>query len=116
MNTRTPLPPKVPVNIDELLIKFGVTAVDEPSKKLTSWINSTDTIDANKEYLLSEIVNLLARNNVNDWFEEDLKMKAISLIMFIADLDEGKKIGVFYYHSPNEKHLRVTSISGKVGE
>ena len=125
MNTRPPLPPKVSVEINELLVKFSVLSISEPSDKLIDWIDASGTIDTNKEYLLSEIVNLLAKNNVNDWFEEDLKMKAISLIMFLADLDEGTKIGVFYKRALHWKtpefslsvvsNCMVASVKGRGG-
>ncbi len=95
--------PKIPIDVNELLAKFSIQAVNIPNANLTDWLAANGILNEYDEHLLAKVAALLINNNVNDWFEEDLKMKAISLIMFLADIDEVNKIGVFYERSLNWK-------------
>ena len=86
---------KLAVDVNVLLSHFNLVYIKQPDSVLAPWLTATGSLDLVATTILGELEDILPIS-VNDWLEEDLKMKAISLIMFLAHIDEAQKIGVFY--------------------
>jgi hypothetical protein len=73
---------------------------------LAEWLNCTTVLNPNEQYLFDIILND-AKEKIEGWQEEDLKMQFIAFVLRIADL------------SSNEKHYQPyfeRTVSAMVGE
>ena len=82
-------------DLDTVLESFMIDIIKK-CRHLDDWIdNLTGTLLPEELYQL-EIARLWLESDGNFWNEEELKMKFISVVMNLSNLDEPKKIQVFY--------------------
>jgi hypothetical protein len=87
---------KIKAELDTLIEIFDLKFVKNP----ITFSDFIQDIDVDKlediaEQILTKIETSLSLE-IDGWFEEELKMKLLSPIFFLADLSELKKIGVFF--------------------
>jgi hypothetical protein len=85
--------------MDDVEQEFGIRK-HKTLPALQTWLNANTPISAAHKEMLLELRELL-REYANDWNEEELKMKFISFIIRLADLD-GET-----YHTFLERELRA---------
>ncbi len=87
---------KIKAELDPLTEIFDLNFVKNP----ITFSNFIQDIDIDKlEDIAEQILTKIETNlslEIDGWFEEELKMKLLSPILFLADLTELKKIGVFF--------------------
>jgi hypothetical protein len=87
---------KIKAELDTLIEIFDLKFVKNP----ITFSNFIQDIDVDKlEDIAEQILTKIETNlslEIDGWFEEELKMKLLSPILFLADLAELKKIGVFF--------------------
>jgi hypothetical protein len=62
---------------------------------LNSWLSSTFTLTVEENHILDKIYEEIAEDG-DYWNEEELKIKAVGLLFFLADITVKNKIKVFY--------------------
>jgi hypothetical protein len=86
---------KIKSELDTLLVEFKLKQLEE-TKALSNWIEPSEIkLEDFAEQVLAKIEPRLSLE-IDGWFEEELKMKLLSPILFLADFAELKKIGVFF--------------------
>ncbi len=87
---------KIKAELDTLIELFDLKFV----KNSIAFSDFIQDIDVDKlEDIAEQILTKIETNlslEIDGWFEEELKMKLLSPIFFLADLAELKKIGVFF--------------------
>ena len=88
--------PKI-INESNILISEFKLRFDENSKCLAEWLNNDNLSRISKfdDEVLAEIEPHL-NIKIDGWLEEELKMKVLSIIFFLAKISEFEKIDVFY--------------------
>lgn len=82
-------------SVDEVIDTFGIEKNFNDST-LNNWINNpSGKLELHHQLILDEHRQLLARK-WDEWNEEELKMHFISFVLFLAQLEEPKKISTYY--------------------
>jgi hypothetical protein len=94
---------------DVLLDAFGLTKTFN-SAYVNQWMNTTDTLTDLQQLLLNDI-HQKSFQRISGWNEEEVKMKMISFLFYIANLEEDGKINTFFEREMmadiDGKHLSV---------
>lgn len=97
---------KLPLDINTLLDVFGIEVIST-SIVLDDWLNvGYELTPAQADLLQAAQASFLLQGD--EWNEEELKVKFLSFLFFIADIDTPKKIQTFY-----ERSLSAT-VSGEL--
>jgi hypothetical protein len=88
---------KVKAEFNYLVVEFGLNFVQEnDSALLAGWLQKGPiTLETLSEEMLAKVEPRLSAE-IDGWFEEELKMKLLALILMLAELDVARKIGVFF--------------------
>ncbi len=97
---------KLANDTDVLLDAFGLTKTFN-SPYVNQWINTSDTLTEPQKFFLNDIYQQ-SFQRISGWNEEEVKMKMISFLFYIADLEEAGKIYTFF-----ERELSA-NIDGKM--
>lgn len=81
-------------DVDNLAEAFDIQAVDE-CQELNAWLNATAMLLANELETIETLRQKLIKSG-GSWNEEELKIQFIGVLLFIADIDEDKKIKTFF--------------------
>lgn len=100
---------KIAIDTDSLLEAFEIVknSADE-CLVLEKWLTATGELTLLQETLLTDI-HRRSIDYINGWNEEELKMKLISLLFYIADIEERGKIATFF-----ERPLKATIKNYKI--
>jgi hypothetical protein len=79
------------------------------SEVLNKWLSSTFTLSVEENHILDKIYEEIAEDG-DYWNEEELKIKAVGLLFFLADITVKNKIKVFY-ERPLSAKIRGYTIS-----
>ncbi len=86
-------------NVDDVLGNFGITKVKYTSVLLTQWLNIEheveNTLTPTQSVIFQDVLDLI-NADVEGWNEEELKMKALSLIFYIAKMEDIPRVKMFY--------------------
>lgn len=85
---------KLPLDINTLLDTFNIEVV-ENNEALDTWLNATDVLTVSQSELLTAVQKSLLKQG-DEWNEEELKVKFLSFLFFIADIETPKRIQTFY--------------------
>ncbi len=86
---------KIKSELDTLLVEFRLKQLEE-TKALSNWIEPNEiNLDDFAEQVLAKIEPRL-KLEIDGWFEEELKMKLLSPIFILSELQEPEKIGIFF--------------------
>ena len=103
-------------NIDDVLGNFDIEKVKYDSILLKRWLTIENSSDNNftptQNVILQDVLEFL-NADVEDWNEEELKIKALSLIFYIAKLEEVPRVKMFY-ERPIQATIPPFSIDVKV--
>jgi hypothetical protein len=101
---------KLATDTDVLIDAFGLDKV-YGGVLMDEWINSTGELTIHQNQLLNDVYQHSFRK-VGGWNEEEVKMKLISFLFYIADFEEEGKIATFFERDLsadiNDKRLSVT--------
>ncbi|TAE29381.1 MAG: hypothetical protein EAZ91_12595 [Cytophagales bacterium] len=81
-------------DISLLAETFGILPVED-SPELTTWLQTNETLRADEQQLLDKLYTR-SKNLINYWNEEELKMRFISHLLLIADIEVDHRIALFY--------------------
>ncbi len=84
-------------DVDNLAEAFGIEPVDE-CQLLTDWLSATATLSVHECETIETLRQKLVKAGSN-WNEEELKIQFIGVLLFIANIDEDKKIKTFFERS-----------------
>jgi hypothetical protein len=88
---------KLPLDINTLLDVFNIDVI-EKCLALDNWLDANYILTPTQTELLKAAqVSFLLQGD--EWNEEELKVKFLSFLFFIADIDTPKKIQTFYERS-----------------
>lgn len=86
-------------NIDDVLGYLNITKVKYTSVLLENWLD----VSEGKENILTPTQNVIFQDvlelinaNVEGWNEEELKIKALSLIFYIAKMEDAPRVKMFF--------------------
>ncbi|MDZ7880971.1 MAG: hypothetical protein U5L45_25090 [Saprospiraceae bacterium] len=86
-------------NIDDILGNFNITKVKYNSLLLERWLDielgAENILTPTQTVIFQDVLDLL-NADVEGWNEEELKMKALSLIFYIAKMEDMPHIKMFY--------------------
>jgi hypothetical protein len=86
---------KIKAELNTLLVAFNLKQIEE-IKALSEWIEPNElSLDDISESFLAKIEPRL-KLEIDGWLEEELKMKLISPIFILSELQEPEKIGIFF--------------------
>ncbi len=85
---------KIATDTDVLLDAFQLEKV-YGGPQIEEWINAKSELTPNQAVLLEDIY-LQSYKRVGGWNEEEVKMKVISFLFYIADIEEEGKISTFF--------------------
>ncbi len=85
---------KLSTDTDILLDAFQIEKV-YGGTLIENWVTSTSKLTSSQSELLEDIY-LQSFKKVGGWNEEEVKMKLISFLFYIADIEEEGKISTFY--------------------
>ena len=91
---------KVKLEANELLTIFELKHCRDQHPKLQNWMHSSGTLSATDEVILKDIVEE-TRFRIEGWNEEELKMKAIALLFYLAHIKIEGKVDIFYERNIN---------------
>jgi hypothetical protein len=81
-------------DVDNLAEAFNIQAVDD-CQVLTGWLRTTATLSAYELETVEVLRQKLVKSGSN-WNEEELKIQFIGVLLYVADIDEDKKIKTFF--------------------
>jgi hypothetical protein len=87
---------KIKAELNTLFEYFDLTFINTPDV-LSDLLQQVEikNLEDLAEQILTKIESRLALE-IDGWFEEELKMNLLSPILFLSDINEPKKIGVFF--------------------
>jgi hypothetical protein len=91
---------KLPLDTDIIIESYGLSKILNGSI-LTNWLSATGELNDFESHLI-DLVYQKSFSRMGGWNEEELKMKLISHIFFIADVEVEGKISTFYERILNE--------------
>jgi hypothetical protein len=101
-------PKRLHLDIDSILVHFELPRL-RLGKAITEWVESTGSLTEAENQRLDKLYQK-ALKSADGWNEEELKMKFISLIFDLADIEESDKI-VSFYERPMTAVLKNVKIS-----
>jgi hypothetical protein len=94
---------KISIDTDSLLDAFNIVpSQGKPCVELDKWLAATGILTPLQSALLDDVYERY-HDFINGWNEEELKMKMISFLFHIADIEERGKIATFF-----ERPLKAT--------
>ncbi len=81
-------------NLDLLLSTFDIEIVNE-SPFLTEWLTVGNDLSESDTLIIDKLYRQ-AKTEANHWNEEELKMRLVSVMFLLSDLDVPQKVKVFY--------------------
>jgi len=84
-------------NTDALTVAFDLTQHFR-GDSLENWLNVSGELKSSERALLEDI-HQKSLNKIRGWNEEELKMKMLSFLFYLAQIDEDGKIATFYERS-----------------
>jgi hypothetical protein len=94
---------KISIDTDSLLDAFNIVPNQgKPCLELDKWLAATGILTPLQSALLDDVYERY-HDFINGWNEEELKMKMISFLFHIADIEERGKIATFF-----ERPLKAT--------
>jgi hypothetical protein len=89
-------------NIDDVLGNFNIEKIKYKSSLLEDWLSIQNTAEnvltPTQSILFQDILTQL-NADVEIWNEEELKMKALSLIFYIAQMEAAPRVKMFFERS-----------------
>ncbi len=85
---------RLSTDTDTLISTFGLKK-QRDTELLNSWLNASGKLTPLQSELLDKVY-ASAINRIAGWNEEELKIKFISFLLFIADVEEEGKISSFF--------------------
>jgi hypothetical protein len=86
-------------NVDDVLGNFGITKVKYTSRLLERWLNVDHSIENSltptQQVIFQDVLELI-NADVEGWNEEELKIKALSLIFYIAKMEDAPRMKMFF--------------------
>lgn len=86
-------------NIDDVLGNLGITKVKYTSELLENWLTieegNKNTLTPTQSVIFQDVLERM-NANVEGWNEEELKIKALSLIFYIAKMEDVPRIKMFF--------------------
>jgi hypothetical protein len=87
---------KIKTEVDGLFEAFKLIKKTREYEKLKNWlVLEVDELDKKSELILEEIEPYI-EDEIDGWFEEELKMNLLSPILILSKLKESRKIGIFF--------------------
>ena len=81
-------------NLDLLIGTFNIEIlIDSPT--LTEWLDVKNTLSESDTIIIEKLYNQ-AKLEANHWNEEELKMRLVSIMFLLSEMDVPKKVKVFY--------------------
>ena len=81
-------------NLDLLIGTFNIEFINE-SPFLTEWLNVQSNLSETDSLIIEKLYGQ-AKTEANHWNEEELKMRLVSVMFLLSDMDVPKKVKVFY--------------------
>jgi hypothetical protein len=81
-------------NLDLLLSTFDIE-LEAESSYLTEWLDVQSDLSEFDTVIIEKLYNQ-AKTEANHWNEEELKMRLVSVMFLLSDMDVPKKVKVFY--------------------
>lgn len=81
-------------NLDLLISTFNIEFINE-SPFLTEWLNVQSHLSETDSIIIEKLYGQ-AKTEANHWNEEELKMRLVSVMFLLSDMDVPKKVKVFY--------------------
>ena len=85
---------KISTDTDVLLDAFGLNKIYHQSP-ITDWTSASGELTPMQKALLDDI-HQRSFDKVSGWNEEEVKMKLISFLLYISDIEERGKISTFF--------------------
>lgn len=87
-------------NIDDVLGNLGITKIKYDSPLLEHWLtieesDEDNTLTPTQAVIFQDVLELI-NANVEGWNEEELKIKALSLIFYIAKMEDAPRVKMFF--------------------
>jgi hypothetical protein len=86
-------------NIDDILGNFGITKIKYTSHLLEKWLSieesNEETLTLTQKVIFQDVLELI-NAGVEGWNEEELKIKALSLIFYIAKMEDAPRVKMFF--------------------
>jgi hypothetical protein len=101
-------PRRLPLDTDSILVHFDLPRL-RSGRLLDDWMQATGTLTEAETKRLDKL-HRKALQSGDGWNEEELKMKFISLLLDLADIEEGDTI-VSFYERPMMAVLREVKLS-----
>ena len=89
--------PKMELNTDIIIDAFQIIK-HTGNKPLNHWLTATGELTDWQKFLL-DVVYQKSLNRIGGWNEEELKMKLVSFIFLIADIDIDGKLVNWHLHT-----------------
>ena len=102
----------VKLEIDELLIAFELQHLFDQHLKLQMWLTATANLSNADQAILDDLL-AETRFRITGWNEEELKMKVVALLFYLAHLKIEGKVDVFYERSISAtvNHLHINLVA-----
>ena len=101
-------PKRLSLDIDSILVHFELPRL-RSGAAIDEWIQATGTLTEAETQRLDKL-HQKALKSADGWNEEELKMKFISLLFDLADIEESDKI-VSFYERPMTATLKNAKLS-----
>jgi hypothetical protein len=79
----------------DLLIGTFDIALREDCSHLSEWTTVSGELNEMEKYFIEKLYNQ-AKLEANHWNEEELKMRLVSVLLLLAEIDEAQKIKTFF--------------------
>jgi hypothetical protein len=99
---------KLPLNIDSFLVHFNLPRL-RSGKLIDAWINAKGTLTLPESERVEKLYRKALKSG-DGWNEEELKMKFISLLFDLVDIEEEDKI-ISFYERPMSATFNGTKIA-----
>lgn len=86
----------------EIADLFQLIKHAKPTATMSNWLNTKCELNQNEHYLFDKIIQR-ALDNIDSWNEEELKMKFISFVLQLSNIEESREIRTFF-----EKTIQAT--------
>ncbi|PWK28179.1 hypothetical protein LV89_00957 [Arcicella aurantiaca] len=99
---------KLPLDTDSILVHFNLPRLRE-GKLIDEWVTAKGVLNSGESERIEKLYRKALKSG-DGWNEEELKMKFISLLFDLADIEEEDKIISFY-----ERPMNATFNGTKIG-
>ena len=90
---------RLPFDLNQISEAFRIERRKQ-SPALENWLKATYELTKFEETFLDQLLQKM-EGNVEYWNEEELKMKMVGLLFFLADIDMDEKVKVFFERPMN---------------